>query len=200
MKEQDYAGFFQQFRPEGNGVEYVFAGVPKGDSYVSRLMKVYRATSDNSCCKDVYFIVRSPAPATDGDLNSIGKEFLSNLSMVARLVGNIELLEYLHRVSRVENVPLEQVRPENPEAIMVEEVIGDWLIANSNFDNLIPAMSEAFYTVACDFFLQYYLQWPYFEHLSGIDVFQPYCDLWLRGTECVFEGTALKLARRIENG
>ena len=44
--EDDLAGFFQRFRPDGAGVSEAFEGVEGADEILPRLLEVYEATAD----------------------------------------------------------------------------------------------------------------------------------------------------------
>ena len=186
-----YYGFFQQFRPHGLGVERVFDGVPDGDRYVTRLLEIYRATNDETCAKDAYFIVRNPIAATGSELRDVGREFILNLRVLAESIGNPELSEYLARLTRVQLTETSRLNGLHDENLLVLETIGDWLLMQAKAGDLVAEMRDAFYTVACDFFLSHYLQWPYYADRDGIDVFRPYFELWRRGASVSFEDGVL---------
>ena len=64
--EDDLAGFFQRFRPDGHGMSEAFEGVEGADEIVPRLLDVYEATADGwqrEETHDGYFVVRNPAPS-----------------------------------------------------------------------------------------------------------------------------------------
>ena len=186
-------GLFQQFRPKGEGVERIFADVLNGDQYVSRLRQVYNATSDPACANDVYFVVRSPLNTTDSKLQEIGNGFIDELRAFAKIIRNTELSDYLQLTDAVEVVQKSQLNRSNDDNLLVMESIGDWLGGIGNGEDQILRMREAFYSIACDFFLMYYLQWPYYVNQCSRDVFRPYFELWRRGVEISFEGRCLQV-------
>jgi hypothetical protein len=190
--ENDQFGFFQQFRPGGVGVERLFADVPNGEQYVSRLREVYQATSDPACAKDLYFVVRSPREATDEELRALGDSLLLELRGLAKIIDNEELSMYLQRIDGVELVPKQNLNRNCDDNLLVMEEVGDWL--REEFDDSVLRMREAYYSIACDFFLTYYLQWPSFS--MSRDVFRPYFALWRCGADVSFEGPCLQIGRQ----
>src|SRR5262249_35880590 len=159
-----------RFRPLGDGVEQVFRGVPHSAQYVSRLLPVYHATSGIACAQDMYFVVRTPVTTTTAELQSLGYDFVLGLRDLAAVIGNKELSDYLAQVSAIQVVPKAQLNRTNNDDTIVLEAIGEWVIAVSDAADQIPQMREAFYSVACDYFLAYYLQWPYLQQRCSQDV------------------------------
>ncbi|MEM9588853.1 MAG: apolipoprotein acyltransferase, partial [Planctomycetota bacterium] len=56
----DLIGFFQSFRPDGNGLEGLFDDLPLGDLLHQRLAELFSAAGDDrrpTGGRDVYFIV-----------------------------------------------------------------------------------------------------------------------------------------------
>jgi hypothetical protein len=192
--EDEYFGLFQQFRPLGDGVERAFLHVPDADKYISRLLEVFRATSSEECRDDVYFVVRSPASTTPNELRTIGHQFIYNLRTLTAMIGNAELSEYLSALRDVDVVQKSRLNRSNDDNLLVMETVGDWLGTLGAWNDPIPRMREAFYGVACDFFLMYFLQWPYYERWCSLDVFRPYYELWRRGASCSFQGVTLQVA------
>src|SRR2546422_741840 len=61
--EDDLFAFFDCFRPDGRGVEMVFAGVVGGDEILQRLRRGYECTKERFE-RYLYFVVCRPARAT----------------------------------------------------------------------------------------------------------------------------------------
>src|SRR5688572_15579290 len=72
-EEEDLFGFFDCFRPDGGGLERVFAGVVGGDQILPRLLRVYESTKGS---EGAYFVVRRPAPVTDERLIELTTQHL----------------------------------------------------------------------------------------------------------------------------
>ena len=194
-EEVDLFGLFQQFRPSGDGIERLFADVPDGSQYVSRLREVFRSTNDPAGANDLYFVVRSPCPSTDEELGEIGSAFLRELLALAEIIQNEELRRYLLRIERVEVVSKSHLNWNNDDNLLVMEVIHDWLGTIGEYEDRIMRMHEAYYSIACDFFLMYYLQWPYFANRCSRDIFRSYFELWQRDADASFEGQCLQIGR-----
>lgn len=193
--DEDYYGLFQQFRPNGDGIEQAFAGIPDSDEYVERLLEIFQATDNETCATDAYFIVRFPLATSTDELHRLGREMIGGFRSLADRIGNAELSQYLGSVTGPEIVDPSRMNRSNDDNLLVMEATGDFLNAIGDSENPIVNMSEAFYSVACDFFLKYYLMWPAYSKQIGIgcDVFRPYFELWRRGVELSFEGQVLQL-------
>lgn len=201
MDDSDrWFGVFQGYRPNGDGVEAVFAGLPDSHDYVARLRSVCRATLHPDWARDAYFVVRTPPPATDEELVGLGQELLSGLRLVAVLAtlsGHRDLFEYLGGVSGVAVVAPGECNRED-EHMQVHEALGDILRGFHDYDHRAVQLGEGFYSVACDYWLAWYLQWPYFREWVPRDVFRPYFELWSRGCEVAFHDNSLFIARHAE--
>ena len=200
MDDEDrWFGVFQGYRPDGAGVEEVFAGFPDAPDYVERIRAVCRAAYHDRWEREAYFVVRTPPPATDEELIAFGRELLSGLHLIALLAtssGRRDLHEYLSRVDRVAVVPAADCDRGNDDHTLVHEAIGDILRGFCDYDHPAVRLREGFYSVACEYWLAWYLQWPYYRRWVPRDVFRPFFELWARGCEVAFHGAALTIARQ----
>jgi hypothetical protein len=189
-------GMFQQFRPHGDGVQAVFDGILRAAEYVERLRSVYRAAYHQDWARDVYFIVRSPQAASLEELAGFGMEYVGGLRFLSAMLakrGQPRLDRYLASVSRAVVVPSAGASRMNADDTLVYEAVRDFMGEFYDYDHPIIKLREAYYSVACDYCLAWYLQWPYFKEKIAPDVFRPYFQLWARGHGCVFHGTSLCL-------
>ncbi len=105
--EDDLAGYFQRFRPDGVGLSAVFEGVKGADEILPRLLEVYQATAggwlrDDS--HDGYFIVRNPAPLLVARATDLLRLHLDKLAAMSEAVGCDELTDWLRSPLRLEAV------------------------------------------------------------------------------------------------
>jgi hypothetical protein len=146
-------------------------------------------------------ILRGPhAPAINGWIG-FGQELLSGLRLIAVLAtlsGRRDLHEYLGRVSGVAIVESGGCDRNQEEHMLVHEALGDILRRFHDYSHRAVQLSEGFYSVACDYWLSWYLQWPFFREWVLRDVFRPYFELWARGCEIAFQGESLCIARHAE--
>jgi hypothetical protein len=187
------SGLFQQFRPLGNGVEAVFDSVPNANAYVRRLRSVYCAAYHQDWARDVYFIVRSPQPASLEELANFGMQYVSGLRFLSAMLakrGQPRLDRYLASVSKAVVVPFAGPSRMNDDDTLVHEAVKDFMGEFYDYEHAIIKLREAYYSVACDYHLAWYLQWPYFSEKIPRDVFGPYFELWARGRGCVFQGSS----------
>jgi hypothetical protein len=193
--EDEYAlsGYFGYFRPEGKGVERVFAGIVGGEEIVQRLRRIYDCTRDES---GLYFVVRQPVPATAERLVELTRQHLLKVKQIARAFGHDGLTSQLKVLPEIkikrQAIPDEtRCNPGAPESD-VYHVTGDW------FGNLEPAPSdalwlhEAFYSIAADYKIAHYLLWPLHRQSTDIeDPFAPYFELRTHGALPFFEKPGL---------
>src|SRR3954469_944558 len=88
--EDDLAGFFQRFRPDGHGVSEAFEGVEGADEILPRLQEVYEATADGwqrEETHDGYFVVRTPAPLPAARATGLLRLHLERVAAMAQAVG-----------------------------------------------------------------------------------------------------------------
>jgi len=181
------AGFFQQFRPAGEGLEAAFQGVIGADEILPRLLEVYEVTADDwrhDEVYDAYFIVHHPQPLAAARAKVLLGLHLERVAAMAMSVGDDELAGLLGRGLRLEVV--EGVRPwppgpDDPET-MIHETTGDFMRSLIPRDSHALLMEEGLYFIACDSNLRHHILWPLYRHGSGIDEpFRPYFDLWKHG-------------------
>ncbi len=200
MDDEDrWFGVFQGYRPNGDGVEEVFAGLPDATEYATRIRSVCRAAHHDGWERDAYFVVGRPQPATDVELVAFGQEILSGLRLVAILAtlsGRRDLHEYLSRVNHVAVVPAAACDRKNDDHTRVHEALGDILTGFHDYEHPAVRLREGFYSVACDYWLAWFLQWPYFHGWIPRDVFRPFFELWARGCLVAFHGGTLTIARQ----
>lgn len=198
--EEKWFGVFQGYRPNGDGVESLFVGLPDSDEYVHRLRTVYKAAHHDNWAEDAYFVVRSPREIATEEVIGFGRELLSGLrlmALLAKLGGNGDLLSYLDPVSEVIEVPNATLDRKNHQNLDTLSSANRILIGLSDYDHAIPKLREGYYSVACDYWLGWYLQWPYFRASIPRDVFRPYFDLWSCGYAIAFNGESLQLAKSV---
>jgi hypothetical protein len=201
--EEKWYGVFQGYRPDGVGLEELFAGVPDGAEYVERLRRVYRAAYHDAWAQDAYFVVRTPLPAPDEEVAALGQELLAGLRLIAILAplsGRHELHAYLSKVNDAAIVDLANLNRKHEDHLLVHESVADILHGFYDYRHRIIQLREGYYSVACDYWLAWYLQWPFFRQWIPRDVFSPYFHLWERGYQCAFQGESLYLARDREAG
>jgi hypothetical protein len=188
---ENMAGFFQTFRPDGHELEQLFAGVPAGLDVLSRLRRVYAATTtlpQDPTRFDLYFIVRNPLPKSDEYLLRRAAEHLANCRQIAADFKAQELVDMLTPIPqiRISMAPPPRVDPADHDTldVFIYDVQGDW------HGELVPLcphaywMREAFYYINCDYYLAHYITWPWYMKSSKIrEPFEPYFDLWIHGAE-----------------
>lgn len=168
MDKDDLFGLFQQFRPDGDGVASIFSELPNGDVYMQRLLAIYAATNEPENLGDAYFVVRA-RPAVDvPSVLDLGHQLIERMKRLAIVIDDPRLTESLNGLARVrysEALPPRHRSLADDDWWLVE-VIGDWLSTLKDRDALPVRLDEAYYSIACDYMLAWYLQWPYFPTMA----------------------------------
>lgn len=198
-EEDQWFGVFQKYRPHGDGVEELFAGLPNSAEFVARLRSVYQAAYHEGWAQDAYFIVRNPPPATDEELIAFGRELAAGLKMLGRFeklgAGDPRLFDMAAAVQRVEVVPTAALDLRNNENFLIHALMNQYMADFVDDGRRVVRMKEGFYSVACDFWLANYLKWPHYEDCMPSDVFRPYFELWSRGCRTAFQDGCVYIAR-----
>lgn len=183
--EDDLFAFFDCFRPDGKGVERVFAGVVGGDEIVERLLKVYECTKE-SVNPWGYFIVCRPAPATPERLVDLTTQHLDKVKQIAISFGETELASLLETLPEIkikrEAAPARTQPDDDAPETIIYDMSGDWFGGLDPVPSDALLMKEAFYSIACDYNIAHYLMWPLYRQSTDIEEpFAPYFALWTHG-------------------
>jgi hypothetical protein len=189
-EEDDLFYYFNFFRPGGEGVDKVFEGIIGGKEIADRLRLVYQATKES---QHLYFIVCRSLPATGKRLIELTTQHYKKVAQIAREHGECEeLIQLFDKFPKIEITTepapdRRQPDPNCPETWVYGVVICDW------FNHLEPVqsdallMEEAFYSIACDYYLAHYLMWPLYRNSTTIEEpFAPYFELWRHGAHSIF--------------
>ena len=203
-------GLFQCFMPHGEGVAAVFDGLNDpalADALLQRLMPIYASTGEATAQAFAsgrapgYFVPHS-ANEHAGDLMvALGEQQLARWRTWAQDLGDAELIELLARMGRVELVTaschsaeVKARREAAPTHAVLHDALSDWWIAQLPADHPVWAMSEAYYSINCDYWVSYHLQAPALAALQVPhmpDLLAPNFALYLRGASLVLTGDAL---------
>lgn len=187
--KDDLFGFFQRFRPQGDGLESLFVSVPEGEAVLARLRNVYSATATPGTLRpeveDAYFIVNCPVPAPPEELEASAMTMLENWREMAIDLKDSDLVSQLTPTPTVviDKAATPPVDPRDTSSLDVwfYDLRSDWM---RSLDRCPQAnwMSEAFYSIGCDYALAAYITWPWYRAASRLaDPFAPHFHLWRHG-------------------
>ncbi len=188
VTEADLYGFFQSFRPDGKGLEEVFAGVVGGNELLPRLLEVYQATAKGWDPNDAYFLVRVPQPLSETETLRFARLHRDSMAYVAGRVGAVELKSSLETASRFSVVArIESTALAEGANLGVYEAAVDFMANLPAMQSDALLLGEAYYGIACDYFLKYHLLWPLYRQApSTSEPFEAYFQLWKHGLRCDF--------------
>jgi len=193
-QEHNLAGFFQKFRPHGDGLTEALKGVAGADEILPRLLDVYEATAEGWEEGDAYFVVRSPKTLAKEQAKQFAASYLHKMEEVARAVGNSELIRILQGRHRIEVVSGKTPWPPgqgDPETLLYE-ARADFMLSLAPMESHMLLLDDALYHIACDYFLRDYILWPLYSRTTAItDPFEPYFRMWQHGAGIRFQGDDL---------
>ncbi len=186
-------GFFQMFRPDGNGLAGLFDDVVCGDDLHDRLNELFAIAGDDrrpQGGRDAYFMVRKPQPITSEHAEALAVDWLGRLQELAGEVGDTQLAELLQSPPKVR--VLEGKAPKNPkiehekcDLLKAMQVNAPALVAKiTGADAHSTTLQPAYYFATCDYMVRDYLMWPlYAAAVKTIEPYGPYFRLWKHGAK-----------------
>jgi hypothetical protein len=186
--EAELYGFFQSFRPDGRGLAGAFERVAGGDELLQRLLDVYRVTAPGWEPSDAYFLVKAPQPLTDAALSEYARRHRDSMAQIASYVGEDELGSFLKEAGELVTVAPSDSTPASEGAnLRIYEAAVDFMTGLDPEESEALLLGEAYYGIACDYFLKYHLLWPLYRRSSPLDEpFEAYSQLWKHGVQCDF--------------
>ena len=123
-----------------------------------------------------------------------GRQFIQGLQdLLLETSGKLDMedsADYLRGIEEIEIVPpgsIDEIRQQyDPE---IYETVFDIISEQREYDEPIEVLDEAYYSIACDYWISYYLQWHRYR-LNG-DPFAAYFELYRRGYSAVFSENKL---------
>lgn len=196
--EDNLYGIFQCFMPDGTGVEAVFSPLPDGDLLRERILPVYKLVEQKvrECLKQGIvpgYFVPETIVCSDEELMQLGDQFINNIKTLSEYNNDNEFTELMAGITNVEIV---KSREELDKSIddtqdYIYDALSDYISDYIDSNDLLSILSEAYYSIACDYWLSYYLQYPAIKTDLNCDIFKPYFELWARGYYCSFKTDAL---------
>ncbi|MED3549207.1 hypothetical protein [Cytobacillus praedii] len=196
IDEAQFYGYFQMYMPDGKGVEATFEPLEDGHAYLQRILQIYEMLNPEDF----------RGPAVPGYFNSkagdvpneilidYGRQFIQGLKDLmlefSKKADTIDSANYLLGNEEVRILPpgsIDGIRQKYDSEIY--ETIFDIISEQKEYDEPIEVLDEAYYSIACDYWISYYLQWHRYK-LNG-DPFAAYFELYRRGYSAVFSENKL---------
>ncbi|MEK5476296.1 hypothetical protein NYE70_05025 [Paenibacillus sp. FSL R5-0407] len=192
IEEAQFYGYFQMYMPDGKGVEKTFVPLQvDGDEYFQRIIRIYEMLDPEDFSGDAvpgYFHGKAGDVPSDILMN-YGRQFIQGLkdllAETSEKNDTADAAAYLTGIEEVRILPhgsIEDIRQQyDPE---IYETISDIISEHRDYNEPIEILDEAYYSIACDYWISYYLQW----HRYGLkaDPFAPYFELYRLGYSAVF--------------
>ncbi|WP_170948146.1 hypothetical protein [Paenibacillus sp. 7516] len=216
VEADHFYGLFQWFMPTGTGVERVFEPIPEGQLYLDRIHPIYEMLNPEDFAGEYVpgYFNGGHEDASEDTLRSLGEELIQRLKLLFSKVpeddevggvakeafGALSCIKEVvvlqpGEIGRLEQRLLQGADEEDSE--VVYEALGDLLRSRSDYNENIELLSEAYYSIACDYWVAYYLQWPRYQGLQEAeDCLYPYFELYRYGYNLHWTQNKLFIGRR----
>ena len=182
--DNDGFGFFQSLRENPALVAIALEPVWSGSDVAARLRLVFDFANDP---QDAYFVVRKPPVLSADAVQALTHQHRQSLIDLSRTIDDRELLNEL-KASAAMVQPSHLLRSVDDTTSWAIERLGDYLQSVGTEPSYAYRLHEAFYSIACDFFLTWHLMWPWYEPTARFaDPFASYARLWAHGLNPSFE-------------
>ncbi len=196
IEETQFYGYFQMYMPDGKGVEATFEPLEDGHAYLQRILKIYKMLEpeDFSGSAVPGYFTSKAVNVTNEILINYGRQFIQGLKDIilesSEKADTVDSVDYLLGIKEIKIIPsgsIDEIRQQyDPE---IYETIFDIINEQKDYDEPIEILDEAYYSIACDYWISYYLQWHRYR-LNG-DPFAAYFELYRRGYSAVFSENKL---------
>lgn len=99
----------------------------------------------------------------------------------------------LKEINEIEISKTDKQDFDNEKHLKLYDVFSDWTIENSDENDLLALLDDAYYSISCDYFLSAYFQYPRYKNKPEIDFLKPYFELWTQGKRFVLNNNKLIL-------
>ena len=110
----------------------------------------------------MYFVVRHPELSSESEIVQTGNEYLVRLKQLSKIIDDSELSGYLANVNETIIGLDNKYELATDGYDILYQVILDWIITQLDFKHPIRILDDAYYSIACDPWLENYLKWPEF--------------------------------------
>jgi hypothetical protein len=196
IDEAQFYGYFQMFMPDGRGIEATFEPLEDGHAYLQRILQIYEMLNPEDFSGPAvpgYFTSKA-VNVPNEILIDYGRQFIQGLknlmlesSAKADTIASRDYLLGIEEVRIVHPGSIDGIRQQYDSEIY--ETIFDIISEQKEYDEPIEVLDEAYYSIACDYWISYYLQWHRYR-LNG-DPFAAYFELYRLGYSAIFSENKL---------
>ncbi|EPY03831.1 hypothetical protein PAALTS15_28856 [Paenibacillus alvei TS-15] len=191
IEDNELYGYFQMYMPSGEGVEATFAPLQDGDAYLQRIVRMYDVLDPADFDGDTvpgYFnskVSDVPEEVLRGHGEQLIKGLKELLQEFEQIEGAADAAAYLSRIKEIQILPhgkIDKIRQSHDPDVY--DAMFEVVSAHKDYDAPIEILDEAYYSIACDYWISNYLQW----HRYGLkgDPFVPYFELYRLGYSAIF--------------
>lgn len=201
IPQEMFYGYFQMYMPSGEGVKATFEPLEDGDAYLQRIIRIYEMLDPKDFEGEYipgYFQGTSDIDSISeqtaaGYGEQLIKELVNLFEAHKDIVGTAEAA-HLASVKEVVLLPKGEIDSyRDQHDAEVYETVFEIINEHKDYNAPIEILDEAYYSIACDYWISYYLQWH--RYGLGGDPFAPYFELYNLGYNAVFARQKLYIGR-----
>ncbi len=180
------SGIFNRYRPDGAGLERLFEVSGIEGEILSRLKKVFLATTPSWKPGDLYFTIRQHVSIDPSSAATIVESYLAGFKRFAAHIGDSDVTSALDGMRVVFAVPI-GASEDADLGTMMYECLTDFLATLQPGRHELFLLKEALYSIANDYFLMAYILWPAFGFEGELaHALDNYFDVWRYGISLRF--------------
>jgi len=202
IEEDALYGYFQAYMPSGEGVEQTFEPLEHADVYLNRIKRIYEMLDPRDFEGDEipgYFIGKQEE-GPEEILITNGKQLVLRLHQLFKGQPNsedaAEAAAYLDRMTEIVVLKAGEIRAHQYERDdEFYDAFFNLIDEHTDATEPLHILGEAYYSIACDYWVSYYLQWPRYKGLEQYDPLAPYFELYRLGYSLTFSDQKLYIGR-----
>ncbi len=178
-------GLFNRFRPDGDGLERLFAQDAVQLAVLARIRNVFKASAPSYLKTDLYFVMRRVDPCSIGEARQWADAHLAGMQHLADFVGDTETQR---AIAMLRSAP-GGVGTEDVVTTLVYDCYTDFLAEFQPSQDELFLLKEALYSMANDYYLMGYMLWPAIQKATGLPpLLDPYFEMWRHGVRLAGNG------------
>lgn len=174
------AGFFNRYRPDGDGLRSLLIENGTEGEVLLRVQKIFLVTAPHWRPSDLYFVIRKYEDIDAESALEIVHNYLEGFRIFAEYTGNVELASALRKLKLTSGVP-EASALNDDVSVMMHECLTDFLADQQGLKNELFFLKEALYSMANDYSLAAYALGPAMDVPGAHCAFDRYFDIWRYG-------------------
>jgi hypothetical protein len=192
LQEESF-GLFQMLSSRPKLIDSIFTPFKHKDELVKRIKDLFNLFDNQT--QDAYFIPKN-SKLMNSEIRTLCESHLASLEYFAKSTDDSHLLGIINKISKIEEDSITKEDLNSSASIVIYENVGDAISNLGYLDDSFSFLRDAYYSIACDYILSFYLTWPQIKHNFENDLFKPYYELYSNGIIVGYNNDMLKYQKR----